>query len=216
MTDLRRTIGQRLRKCRDERGWTLEEAVKRLSHIATNPIGTTGMNMWELGERLPKLDAFVPLGKLYGVPASWLAGLDENQHAGDYFFPQTGTNEPGLLLDNSIADDAIAFRAAFLSEHNLSPDNLMLVRVPDDSMHGLLAKGDRVLIDLQKIEVTQRDLFAILVSGRIWIRWIRPEMDGTYTVSSTDPDHYPDMKCTAAELQKIQIIGRVVMIVTSR
>lgn len=216
MTDLSRIIGQRLRKCRDERGWTLEESVRRLSHYTENPIGTTGMNMWELGERRPKMEAFMPLSKLYGVPASYLAGLDDSQHAGDYFYPLHSPNVPGLLLDSSIADDALAFRASYLSELNISPDNLMLVRMPDDSMTGEVNKGDRVLLDLSKREVIQRDLFALLVNGRVWVRWIRPEIDTTFAIVSTSPDEYPDVKCTADELQKFQIIGRVVLTVTRR
>lgn len=216
MTDLSKTIGQRLRKCREDRGWTLDETVKRLSRLTSNPIGTTGLNMWELGERRPKLEAFMPLAKLYGVPASWLACLDNNQHAGDYFYPQVGVSAPGLLLDSTIADDAMAFRASFLNERGIDPDNLMLVRVADDSMTGEVNRGDRVLIDLSKRQVAQRDLFALFVSGRVWVRWIRPEIDETFTIASTDPQQYPDMKCSADELEKIQIIGRVVMTVTSR
>lgn len=216
MTDLSRLIGQRLRKCRDDRGWTLEEAVRRLSYFTGNPIGTTGMNMWELGERRPKLEAFMPLSKLYGVPASYLAGLDDNQHAGDYFYPQKSPTVAGLLLDSSIADDSLAFRASLLNELAILPDNLTLVRMPDDSMQGVVNKGDRVLLDLGKRDASQRDLFALLVSGRVWIRWIRPEIDETFTITSTDADQYPDLRCTADELQKYQIIGRVVLIATSR
>lgn len=167
MTDLSKTIGQRLRKCRDDRHWTLEETVKRLSHLTPKPIGTTGLNMWELGERRPKLEAFLPLSKLYGVPASWLAGLDDNEHAGDYFFPKAGPSEPGLLLDSSIADDALAFRASFLSEHGIPPESLMLIRVPDDSMATVALQGDRMLVDVSKRDVIQRDLFALLVNGRV-------------------------------------------------
>lgn len=216
MTDLSRLIGQRLRKCRDDRGWTLEEAVRRLGYFTRNPIGSTGMNMWELGERRPKLDAFLPLSKLYGVPAGYLAGLDDNQHAGDYFYPQKSPSVPGLLLDASIADDAVALRASFLAERNLSPDHLMLVRMPDDSMPGEVNKGDRVLLDLSKREVMHRDLFALLVNGRVWVRWIRPEIDETFTIASTAPEQYQDVHCSAEELQKFQIIGRVVLVITSR
>lgn len=216
MTDLSRIIGQRLRKCRDERGWTLEESVRRLGQYMDSPIGTTSMSMWELGERRPKMEAFVSLSKLYGVPAYYLAGLDEGQHAGDYIYPQTAPNVPGLLCDSAIADDALSFRAGFLRELSIRPENLMLVRMPDDSMSGEVNKGDRVLLDLSKREVIQRDLFALLVNGRVWVRWIRPEIDETFTIASAAPDQYPDQKVTADELQKFQIIGRVVLTVKRR
>ncbi|MNC69124.1 hypothetical protein D3C75_1197850 [compost metagenome] len=57
----------------------------------------------------------------------------------------------------------------------------------------------------------ERDMFALLVNGRVWVRWIRPEIDNTYSIASDDQGKYPDQKVSADELQKYQIIGRVVL-----
>lgn len=213
MTDLNRLIGQRLRKCREARGWTLEEAVRQLRATADgSPVGTTGMNMWELGERTPRLEAFLALSKIYNRPASFLAGLDSDDHAPDYIYPMRSPSAPGLLLDSTLADDSLAVRAPFLTELGVAPSDFMVIRMPDDGMADTAIKGDLLLLDLSKRDApAERDMFALLVNGRIWVRWIRPEMDDSYSIASDDPVKYPDQKVSADELQKFQIIGRVVM-----
>lgn len=213
MTDLNRLIGQRLRKCREARGWTLEEAVRQLRATADgSPVGTTGMNMWELGERTPRLEAFMALSKIYNRPASFLAGLDSDDHAPDYVYPMRSPSAPGLLLDSTLADDSLAVRAPFLTELGVAPSDFMVIRMPDDGMANTAIKGDLLLLDLSKRDAPdERDMFALLVNGRIWVRWIRPEMDDSYSIASDDPVKYPDQKVSADELQKFQIIGRVVM-----
>lgn len=213
MTDLTRLIGQRLRRCREDRGWTLEEAVRQLKATTEgSPVGASGMNMWELGERSPRLEAFAALAKIYNRPASYLAGLDSDDHAKDYVYPMVSPSAPGLLLDSTLADDCLAIRAPFLAELGVSPANLMVIRMPDDSMNLTASKGDPLLLDMSRREVSEeRDMFALLVSGRIWVRWIRPEIDNTYSIASDDQAKYPDVKLSADELQKYQIIGRVVL-----
>lgn len=213
MTDLTRLIGQRLRKCREDRGWTLEEAVRELKATPEgSPVGTTGMNMWELGERSPRLEAFTALARIYNRPASYLAGLDSDDHAKDYVYPMASPSAPGLLLDSSLADDCLAVREPFLAELGVAPGDLMVIRMPDDSMHLTASKGDPLLLDMSRRDVTdERDMFALLVNGRVWVRWIRPEIDNTYSIASDDQGKYPDQKVSADDLQKYQIIGRVVL-----
>jgi len=213
MTELTKLIGRRLRSCREDRGWTLEDAVREMKATPEgSPVGTTGMNMWELGERCPRLETFLTLSKVYNRPASYLAGLDSDDHASDYVYPMRSPGAPGLLLDSSLADDALAVRAPYLSELGVSPSDFMVIRMPDDGMGDTAAKGDLLLLDLSKRNAPEeRDMFALLVNGRLWVRWIRPEMDDSYSIASDDPIKYPDQKVTADELQKYQIVGRVVM-----
>lgn len=213
MTDLSRLIGQRLRKCREARQWTLEEAVRQLNATAAgSPVGSTGMNMWELGERRPRLEAFPALSKIYNMPASYLAGLDSGEHASDYVYPLRAPSTPGLLLDSTLADDCLAVRAPFLAELGVAPNDLMVIRMPDDGMTHTAGKGDPLLLDQSKRTApAERDMYALLVNGRIWVRWIRPEMDDSYSIASDDPVKYPDMKVSVDDLEKFQIIGRVVM-----
>lgn len=188
----------------------------RLNQLTKSDIGTSTMSMWEIGARRPKLEAFPALGILYNAPAGWLAALDNGLNAADYFFPPTDPTAAGMQNYSSIADNAVAFRASFLNDCSINLQNLILLRMPDDSMPGEVVKGGRVLVDTDQRQIRQRDMFAILDDGQVWVRWIRPEIGQGFSIASSDPIKFPDVRYTAEELEKIQIIGRVVMIINGR
>lgn len=82
--------------------------------------------------------------------------------------------------------------------------------INDNLMGDDLKKGDEVQIDTSIRQPTTTDIFAIEVNGQIWARWMRPELDGSYTIKATDENLWPEIKITDLEsLRKITIIGRV-------
>lgn len=216
MTDHAKVIGNRLRKCRKDRDWTIAEAAEQMTRAAGEAINITRLNMWELGLRLPKIELFLALAKVYRVPAAYLAALDNDQGAARYVFPQLNPAIDGLSTEQLVGDDAVAFHVDYLAEQGISRDNLVLFRMPDDSMRGAIDRGDRALIDLNDREVLHKGLFALLVNGRLWIRWIRPEVDGRFTITAADAEQYPEKQVDLTELAAFQIIGRVATVVAGR
>lgn len=216
MTDHAKVIGKRLRKCRNDRNWTLEEAAEQMSRAAGETINVTRLNMWELGLRLPKIELFLMMGKVYQIPPAYLAGLDNDQGAARYVFPQSNPVIDGLSADQLIGDHAAGFHVDYLAECGIPRDNLLLFRMPDDSMRGAIDRNERALIDLSDREVLHKGLFALLVNGRPWIRWIRPEVDGSFTITAADSEQYPEKQVGLSELAAFQIIGRVALIMRRR
>lgn len=216
MTDHAKVIGNRLRKCRLDRKWTLEDAAEAMTRTAGETINVTRLNMWELGLRLPKIELFLMMGKVYKTPPAYLAGLDDDQGAARYVFPQLNPTIAGLNTEQAIGDNAAAFHVDYLTELGVGRDNLVLFRMPDDSMRGAVDRDDRALIDLNDREVRHKGLFALLVNGRLWIRWIRPEVDGTFTITAADAEQYPEKQVALNELAAFQIIGRVATVVDGR
>ena len=94
----------------------------------------------------------------------------------------------------------------------LKPSSIITVKAEDDAMEGVISKGDLALIDMSRKPDAVRDLFAILVGDRIWLRWIRPEINGSYTMSAENSHQYPDETLTTEQLQQLNIIGRVAII----
>ncbi|MDI3269027.1 S24 family peptidase, partial [Pseudomonas sp. AL15] len=101
----------------------------------------------------------------------------------------------------------------FLDSLNLDSTCLLPFTATDRSMRGLIEEGDKVLIDRSITNALNRDdLFAILVGERIWIRWIRQDIEGQYKIQAEDRDKYPDDVVSAEKLKDLQILGRIKMI----
>lgn len=84
------------------------------------------------------------------------------------------------------------------------------VTINDNLMSDDLVKGDEVQIDSAITIPRTTDMFAIRVNGEVWVRWIRPELDSSYTIRATDSKHWPDMKIDNLDkLKELEIIGRV-------
>lgn len=70
-------FGERLKKLREDRGWSKAELARRLN-IKTY----TNVTHWENGRNMPNGDILIKLVRLYGVTADYLLGLsdDESKH----------------------------------------------------------------------------------------------------------------------------------------
>lgn len=217
MTALRKKIANRIRAARQAKDWTVEETAKRLSAIAGEPIAPSRYSNWEQGIRAPKLEQFIDLGNLFGKPAPYMAALSENDGTAPetalYTVPKPAAiSTPRGPVDLAQVDDAFAYSLAFLESQGLNRNALLPIRSGDDSMRGIIGENDRLLIDRSVTTVTRDDLFALLIGDRIWLRWIRQEIDGTYSVKSEAPEQYPDQRLTREELDALQILGRVKII----
>nr|WP_256595173.1 S24 family peptidase [Pseudomonas sp. S5D5] len=94
----------------------------------------------------------------------------------------------------------------------MNRNKLLCIKQIDSSMAPLIAEGAEVLLDGDQVAVRGADLFGIVVADTIWIRWICPEMNNTFTLKASDSQQYPDTKLTREELEQLDIVGRVVRI----
>lgn len=215
MLDIKSVIAKRLRQCRTEQGWTGEETAKKLN------VGPSRYSNWEQGLRKPKDDQIFDLAELFNKPAAWIAGLT------DFAGPAIGAqqfiapNQPTISVNGkTITLDKLANNAAisidYIKRRQLNENRLSCIFAPDDSMAPLIKEGDEMLIDRTQTDVKKADLFAIWVNGQVWIRWIRPEINGDFTITAEDTDHYPDNKITKNEIAELFIIGRVARVSRNR
>ncbi|EIU5460351.1 TPA: XRE family transcriptional regulator [Pseudomonas aeruginosa] len=215
MSDIRNKISARLKTCRAASGLTFAEAAQRLSIITGSKVIPSRYGNWELAINTPPLDQLIALGELYGKPPAWLAGLTDDDgtapEVGLYTVPQVSTVNTANGPIN-LGDDSFAARVTFLEEIKLDRTKMLLVIAPDDSMSGVIEEGDRVWIDRAATRVTRDDLFALMIGERLWLRWIRQELDGTFTLQAEARDRYPDQKVSAEQLAGLHILGRVKLI----
>lgn len=217
MSDLRDLIAKRIRQLRHARGWTAEETARRMSEFSSETIAPSRYGNWEQGIRAPRLEQFVELGMLFGVSPAYIAGLSNNDgsapEASRYVLPNPPTiTTPAGPLSLEQADDSFAISLDLLQEQGLNRNKLLMIRAEDSSMAGTIDEGDRVLVDTSTNRVTRDDIFAILVNGRIILRWIRHALIGGYKVQAEDRERYPDQAINAEDLEQLTIIGRAAII----
>lgn len=215
MSDIRKKIGARLKACRAAKGWTFNETAGRLSIIAGQKVIPSRYGNWELAINTPPLDQLIALGALFGKPPAWLGAISDNDgsapEAGRYTVPPLSsvTTPTGVV---ELGVDAFAPALAWLEEIKLDKGRMLLVAAPDDSMSGVIEHGDLAMIDTRATSVCRDDLFALLIGGRLWIRWIRQEIEGGYCIQAEAREHHPDQQMTAEKLASLHILGRVKLI----
>lgn len=220
MSDLRKVISTRLRRLRQSNGWTIDETCRRLSQVSSETIGTSRYGNWEQAVRAPRLEQFVELGSLFGVSPAYIAGLSGDDgsapEASRYTVPApAAVSTPVGPLNLDQIDDAFALSIDLLDSLGLNRNKIAMIRVIDDSMQGIINKGDRVLIDLDTTRVTRDDIFALLTNGQVILRWIRHALTGGYTVQG-EAGEQRDQNLTAEGLSQLTILGRVALIIHPR
>lgn len=218
MSELKKIIAERITKLRNDRGWTQEVAARKLSEIYPEPISRQRWGNWELGGyRTPKDPQIVALAKLFGVSPGYIKGFTNNEADDGALQDYITANSPTITGKHGIvrteqASGSIAFNTDKLRERGLNQNRIFLARATDTSMQGVINEGDDFLIDLDKTEVVDADIFAFIVKDRIWTRWIRPELDGTYTLAAQDAEHFPERQLSAEALADLDIVDRVALI----
>lgn len=195
---------------------TLTHAAQQLTALAGENVSLPRFSNWEtsIDPKIPSLHLFPHLARMFGVSAAYLAGFDDAPRThftdSDYISSVSTVTVGGRRCEVDGADDSLAFRRAYAAELGVPVEKLLIVKQLDDSMRDTLNRGDRAVIDARQSRIQGKDLFGLLVNGDVWLRWIRPEVNGTYTIAADDSDQYPDQQLSAEELTDYQIIGRVV------
>jgi transcriptional regulator with XRE-family HTH domain len=221
MPDIRALVPERLRQCRQDTGWTIVETAKRLTKLAGEKMTGSRYSNWENGQRMPAPEEIIKLGALFNKPPAWLQGFTDNDSVGiitdKYIVPYDASlvTRAGVFTLTQATDNT-AYSVDYIKERGLDKHKLLSVIQLDNSMRDLVPEGAEVLLDINHRTIRGGDLFGIAVQGNVWIRSIRPELDGTFTLSACDQSQYPAKSMTKEQLEKLDIIGRVVRIAVDR
>lgn len=219
MMDIRGTIAARMAKRREELGLTLSEASQRMT---TSRPSISRYAHWETGNNSPKLELLPEIAAALQMSPAYLCGFSNDRDSGvgsiDLFsrLPAASINVPGGAVVNLDSDKSLAFSQEALTPRGLREHQLILLKAHDNSMGNEVAAGDLVLVNRDEAVPVELDIFAVLVKNRVWFRWIRPEMDGSFTVFAEDDGKYPPVKIEGDKLSTLCIIGRAVSITRFR
>ena len=65
------SFGNRLKELRVEKGLSQDQLAKNVG------LTHTAIGLWELGKRIPNLNAVIELAKFFGVTLNYIAGIED-------------------------------------------------------------------------------------------------------------------------------------------
>lgn len=221
MNELQKIIGHRIRQARAESGLTPAEVVARINSMEGAKISRSAYYNWELDERPPKTENLIRLAAIFGKTPAWLNGFTNDEDGSGVKTNYVTANSPIITTDAGTipvpqACANSAYHIPYLKQRGLDSSKLLAIHQLDSSMSPLIEEKAEVLLDCTRTKPEGVDLFGIVVADKIWIRRIRQETDGTFTLLAQNRDEYPDQHLTREEMDAVQVVGRVVRIATDR
>lgn len=197
-------IANRIKAARKAAGLTVGEASFRAA------VGQSRWLNWECAARTPKLDMIPAIASAIGTSAAYIAGYSDHQgESSDSWRYIIAKGESPA--QQSVSNDFLAFNIDRLRDKQIPERDVLLVNVRDNSLAPDLYEGDAALIDRRKKDVNKNGIFAIRDnSGLIWLRWIRPDLTGGYTLYTADKEHFPDQIMEAEQFAALDIVGKYI------
>lgn len=115
----------------------------------------------------------------------------------------------GALVQEEKGSGYYAFNRKFLERRGLKPDNLAVISVKGDSMEPELYDGDLILLDMAQTEPRDSRIYAVRYNSDLFVKRVM-ELPGNRIQLLSTNTNYPPITVDAADLDSIQIIGRVV------
>jgi transcriptional regulator with XRE-family HTH domain len=221
MNELHKIIGHRIRQARAESKLTPDEVVARINAMSGAKISMSAYYNWELEVRAPKTENLMRLAVVLGKTPAWLNGYTNDEDGTGAKTNYVTANSPIITTDagtiavpQSCANSA--YHIPYLERRGLDSSKLLAIHQLDSSMSPLIEEKAEVLLDCTRTKPEGVDLFGIVVADKIWIRRIRQETDGSFTLLAQNQSEYPDQHLSREEMDKVQVVGRVVRIATDR
>ena len=203
-----KTIGERLKKAREEKKISLEEAGKKIG------VNKTTIMRWENGKTEKfKIYALESLANLYGVNSQWLTNdistkynYNNASNASTISVPILGTVKAGydyLANDNYIGSIIVEKRLAE------NPEDLFALKVHGDSMSPTFIEDDIVVIKKQENFKNGEIVIVLIDSEEATIKKVYKTETGI-ELRAINP-YYPPRIFTNEDVKKIpvKIIGVV-------
>jgi hypothetical protein len=193
--DLRLFIATRIITARKKLGLTIEEAALK----TVPPIKPSTWGNYEVATRGIGIFKLISIAKSLKTTLHYLIGESDDIGGELAGFSVIGTGAGKL-----------AIHSGEFCKLGLRESDLLTTKAKDATINHI-AVGDDIVIDTSKKIAAEHGLY-LLKSGnnQQWLRYIRPEISGDFTLYCDDKTSYPDMTMTPKELFKLEIIGKYV------
>lgn len=193
--DLRLFIATRITAARRSLGLTIEEAAQQ----TVPPIKPSTWGNYEVATRGISIFKLISIAKSLKTTLQYFIGESDDMGGAMSGFSVIGTGAEKLAISSTK-----------FSKLGLRESDLITTKAKDSTINHI-AVGDDIVIDISKKIACEHGLY-LLKSGnnQQWLRYIRPEISGDFTLYCDDKTSYPDITMTSKELLNLEIIGKYV------
>lgn len=182
-------------------------------------VDTKTVQRWESGSSAPKFSDVVALAKLAKVSLDWIASGGETEPAKQngelieiprYDVKVSAGN--GAFTDAQNIIGQIPFRPDFFTKNlHRSPEDMIIVDAKGDSMSPTMEERDLLMIDTSTAdEPLFGGVYAFSFEDALFVKRLQ-KLPGSILATSDNRD-YERFEIPAADLDKFNLIGRVVWI----
>jgi phage repressor protein C with HTH and peptisase S24 domain len=202
---------------------------KELANILKVSLPT--MNHYESGKRTPNSELLSQMAKTLGCDPGWmLTGEGQAEKKVvllNETIPSSAPNDfvlvpryniessagGGSVIHSEQIVDHLAFKANWVSkELGTDPKYLLLIHSVGDSMEPTFRSGDLLLVDRNKARVKGDGIYLINFDDGLIVKRLEWMMDGTVVIRGDNTSVSREQKITAIEMEKLNILGRVVWV----
>lgn len=173
-----------------------------------------------LNGALPRLDSLLRIAKAAEVSVEWLATGKEPTKSDSQFEEEfaliPGYNVQVAAGHGSIAGDEaptreLAFRRKWLRFRGFNENDLALVFAKGDSMEPTISDNETVMVDTSEKRLRDGHIYVIRNGDHLLVKRIQTLWnDGVQLLS--DNKEYPPQEISSADLENIEVIGKVVWV----
>lgn len=118
---------------------------------------------------------------------------------------------PGGYIDDELPSGRWPVARSWLKRRGLKPEDLRAIRVRGTSMPRSLPHGAIAIVNVAPAPRLEERIYAVRLDGHLLCKLVRPDVGGGITLLSEAQD-YPPVTVSAADLERITIIGPVVSV----
>lgn len=120
----------------------------------------------------------------------------------------------GAQIDMDAVGSHVILGKELLDQYNLTEENSVALKASTNEMAPRIQHGDTVLIDLSDTQPRDGGIYAITVSWEIKLKRLIAQIDGRWiiTCDNTNIPGFREETLTHDDLTKLNILGRVVMV----
>ncbi|MBR6728662.1 MAG: LexA family transcriptional regulator [Clostridia bacterium] len=197
-------IGQRIKKKREENGFSLQDIAEKLA------VNRSSVMRWENGEtNRIKLPVIEKLAQILKTTPQYLMGYEDNDLAGARMCSPEDACFLPVVTGFSMQDDVVTERNILyyeIAEAVYNDGNYFYMFVAGNSMAPQINDGDKVLVKKQS-QLKDGEVGVMLVDGEGMIRIYR---QGNGVELHAFNHYYPALRLKKNEAERMQIIGKVV------